>query len=166
MWLVLVQGHTCEILQVLLRFVCGPSDCSLSAVSLRVCLIWWGLLRRNRCCVLVPLFYPPLRNVTMLDRVVRAHYCGVQPEVFVWLLPQNIFFRCVKENVGNVLQLDLPQEWKTPAGLHFLRFVLLVFHFHIIEVNGSQMPFVIDFTMFIIIYIYLYSFYSYFECFI
>lgn len=44
-----------------------------------------------------------------------------------------------------------------------LRFVLLVVH--IIVVNGSQIPLVIDFTMFIIINVYLYSFYSYFECF-
>lgn len=77
---------------------------SLAQLSLR--------LSRNRCCVLVPLFLFPPQNVTGLDRVVRAHYCEIQLEVYVWLLLQNIFFSRGKKNEENVIQVDWPQKWK------------------------------------------------------
>lgn len=50
-------------------------------LSLFVCLIYRQIPKRNRCCILVPLFYSPPaaqeKKWTVVDRVVRVYHCNI-----------------------------------------------------------------------------------------
>lgn len=81
-----------------------------TAVTAGIFDIMGGVEQKQVLCISSTFLFPP-QNVTWLDRVVRAHYCEIQLEVSVWLLLQNIFFRCVKKNGENVIQVELPQKW-------------------------------------------------------
>lgn len=94
------------------QIVLSPSP-SVSPHSCHCRYIWYngGVEQKQVLCISSTFLFPP-QNVTWLDRVVRAHYCEIQLDVSVWLLPQNIFFRCVKKNGENVVQVELPQKWR------------------------------------------------------